>query len=69
MYNLRADYDLQVKFASLTGKVETLKLKMSDYVKSVQDISSHVCNSIDHFTQNYPTLLALKEVCMNKRMS
>jgi len=38
MYNLREDHDLQVKFASLAGKVEALELKKSGQLKSVQEI-------------------------------
>jgi len=38
MYNLREDQNLQVKFASLARKVETLELKKIGQLKSVQDI-------------------------------
>ena len=35
--------------------------KKSDHVKSIQDISCHVCSSTNHFTQDCLTLPALKE--------
>ena len=38
--------------------------KKSDQVKSVQEIACNICNSNDHFTQECPTLPALKE-CLN----
>ncbi|KAK9208748.1 hypothetical protein WN944_001108 [Citrus x changshan-huyou] len=61
IYNLREDHDLQVKFASLVRKVEVLENKKSDQIKSVQEIAGDVCSSNDHFTQDCPTLPALKE--------
>jgi hypothetical protein len=35
MYNLREDYDLQAKFASLARKVEALELKKSGQLKYI----------------------------------
>ncbi|XP_024042132.1 uncharacterized protein LOC112099218 [Citrus clementina] len=64
IHNLREDHDLQAKFASLVRKVEALEHKKSDQVKSVQEIACNICNSNDHFTQECPTLPALKE-CLN----
>ena len=37
------------------------KLKKSDQVKYVQEIACDVCSSNEHFTQDCPTLPALKE--------
>ncbi|XP_024035548.1 uncharacterized protein LOC112096355 [Citrus clementina] len=64
IHNLREDHDLQAKFPSLVRKVEALEHKKSDQVKSVQEIACNICNSNDHFTQECPTLPALKE-CLN----
>lgn len=61
MYNLREDHDFWAKFASLDRNVEALKWKKCDNVTSIQDISCHVCSSIDHFTQDCSTLPAIKE--------
>lgn len=48
MYNLREDYNVQAKFASLARKVEALDSNKGDHVMSVQDILYHVCSSTDH---------------------
>ena len=64
IHNLKEERDLQEKFASLVSKVEALEHKKSDQVKSVQEIACNICNSNDHFTQECPTLPALKE-CLN----
>ena len=64
IHNLKEDHDLQAKFASLVRKVEALEHKKNDQVKSVQKIACNICNSNDHFTQECPTLPALKE-CLN----
>ena len=61
IYNLREDHDLQEKNFILVRKVEALENKKSDQVKYVQEIAYDVCSSNDHFTQDCPTLLALKE--------
>ncbi|KAH9658293.1 hypothetical protein KPL70_023432 [Citrus sinensis] len=61
MHNLREDHDFQVKFASLARKVKALESKKNDHVKSVQNISCYVCDSTDHYTQDSPTLPALRE--------
>ena len=61
IYNLREDHDLQEKFASLVRKVEALENKKSDQVKSIQEIAWDIYSSNDHFTQDCPTLPALKE--------
>ena len=61
IYNLREDHDLQVKFASLTRKVEALENKKCDQVKSVLEIACDVCISNDNFIQDCPTLHRLKE--------
>ena len=60
-YNLWEDHDLQEKFASLVRKVEALENKKSDQVKFVQEIACDVCSSNNHFTQDCPIMLALKE--------
>ena len=60
IYNLREDYDLQAKFASLVWKVEALETKKSDQVKSIQEIACDVCSSDNHFTQDYHTLPLFK---------
>ena len=61
IHNLREDYDLQAKFASLTKKVEALELKKNNHVKFVQNISCYVWDSTDHSTQDCPTLPTLRE--------
>ena len=48
MYNLREDHDLQVKFASLTRKVEALELKNSGQIKSIQEIMCQICETNEH---------------------
>jgi hypothetical protein len=62
MYNLREDHDLQVKFASLTRKVEALELKKNGQLKSVQDI---VCQIYE--TNDCPTLPSFKE-CLHEQV-
>ena len=67
IYNLRDDHDLQAKFASLVRKVEGFENKKSDQVKFVQEIACNVCSSNnDHFTQDCPTLPALKK-CLHEQ--
>ena len=66
IYNIREYHNLQAKFASLVRKVETFENKKSDQVKYVQEIAYDVCSSNDHFTQDCPTLPALKECLHNQ---
>ena len=66
MYNLREDYDLQTKFASLARKVEALELKKSGQLKFVQDIVCQICETNEHSTTDYPTLPSFKE-CLHER--
>jgi hypothetical protein len=61
MYNLREDHDLQAKFAYLARKVESLELKNSGQLKSVQDIVCQICETNEHPTNNCPTLPSFKE--------
>ena len=61
MYNLREDHDLQVKFASLTRKVEALELKNSGQIKSIQEIMCQICETKEHSTNDCPTLHSFKE--------
>ena len=61
MHNLREGHDLQSKFTSLARKFEALELKKNDHVKFVQNIYCYICDFIDHYTQDCPTLPALKE--------
>ena len=58
MYNLKEDYDLQAKFASVVRKIKALESKKNDHIKSVKDISCYLC---DHSTQDCPTLPTLRE--------
>jgi hypothetical protein len=62
MYNLRKDYDLQAKFASLARKVGALKLKKSGQIKSVQEIMCQICEINEHSTNDYPTLPSVQEI-------
>jgi len=66
MYNLREDHDLQAKFASLTRKVEALKLKRSGQLKPVQEIVCQICKSNEHLTNDCPTLPSFKE-CLHEQ--
>jgi len=66
MYNLRKDYDLQAKFASLARKVEALELKKSGQLKSVQDIVCQICETNEHSTNDSPTLPSFKE-CLHEQ--
>ena len=61
IYNLMKDHDLQAKFAFLVRKVEALENKKSDQVKFIQEIACDIYNSNYHFTQDCPTLPALKQ--------
>ena len=61
MYNLKEDHNLQGKFASLARKIKVLEWKKNDHIKSIQNISCHVCDFTDHSTQNCPTLPTLRE--------
>ena len=67
MHNLRKDYDLQVKFASLVRKVETLELKKSGQIKSVQEIVCQIYETNEHST-NIQFCLLLGNASMNKLM-
>ena len=66
MYNLREDYDLQAKFASLARKIEALELKKSGQLKSVQDIICQICETNEHATNEYPILPSFKE-CLHEQ--
>jgi len=66
MYNLREDYDLQAKFASLARKVEALELKRSGQLKSVQEIVCQICETNEHSTNDCPTLSSFKE-CLHEQ--
>jgi hypothetical protein len=66
MYNLREDYDLQTKFASLARKVEALELKKSGQLKFVQDIVCQICETNEHSTNECPTLPSFKE-CLHEQ--
>ena len=68
MFNLREDHDLYAKYASLAKKIEALKLKKSDQVKSVQETTCIICNSIKHVTQTCPTLPALQK-CLHDQVN
>jgi len=61
MYNLREDHDLQAKFASLARKVDTLELKKSGQLKSVQEIVCQICETNEHSTNDYLNLPSFKE--------
>ena len=66
MYNLREDYDLQTKFASLARKVEALELKKSGQLKFVQDIVCQICETNEYLTNDCPTLPSFKE-CLHEQ--
>ena len=66
MYNLREDHDLQAKFAFLARKVEALKLKKSDQLKSIQDIVCQICETNKHSTNDYPTFPSFRE-CLHEQ--
>jgi hypothetical protein len=66
MYNLREDYDLQAKFASLARKVEALELKRSGQLKSVQEIVCQIYETNEHSTNDCPTLPSFKE-CLHEQ--
>jgi hypothetical protein len=65
MYNLREDHDFQAKFASLARNVEALELKKSGQLKSVQDIVCQICETIEHSTNDCPTLPFFRE-CLHE---
>ena len=67
MYNPREDHDLQAKFASLARKVETLELKKSGQLKSVQDIVCQICE-INCLTAFYDRLVLTRK-CTSVRCS
>jgi hypothetical protein len=66
MHNLREDYDLQAKFASLARKVKALELKKSGQLKSVQDIVCQICETNEHSTNDSLTLPFFKE-CLHEQ--
>jgi len=66
MYNLREDYDLLAKFASLARKVEALELKKSGQLKYVQDIVCQICEFNENSTNDCPTLPSFKE-CLHEQ--
>jgi hypothetical protein len=66
MYNFKENYDLQVKFASLSRKVEALKLKNSGQLKSIQEIVCQICETNEHSTNDCPTLPSFKE-CLHEQ--
>jgi hypothetical protein len=68
MYNLREDHDLQAKFASLARKVDTLELKKSGQLKSVQEIVCQICETNEHSTNDYLNFPSFKE-CLHEQAS
>jgi len=66
IYHLKEDHDLQAKLASLARKVETLEMKKSGQIKSVQEIVCHICETHDHPTNDCPTLPAFRE-CLHEQ--
>ncbi|PON56809.1 hypothetical protein PanWU01x14_178520, partial [Parasponia andersonii] len=66
MYNLREDHEFQAKLGSLARKVETLEMKKSGQVKSVQEIVCHICETNNHSTNDYPTSPYFKE-CLHEQ--
>ena len=61
IFNLREDHDLSAKYASLARKVEALETKKTEHVKTIQEVTRHICNSNEHITLNCPTLAALQD--------
>ena len=67
MFNLMEDHDIYAKYVSLVKKNRGIRIKKkSDHVKYVQENTYIICNSIEHVSQNFPTLPAYKNVSMTK---
>ncbi|XP_073302650.1 uncharacterized protein [Primulina huaijiensis] len=66
IYNLKDDIDIQAKLASLARKIESLEMKKSGQLKSIQEIVCHICDTHDHATKDCPTLPSFKE-CLHEQ--
>lgn len=66
IYNLKDDIDIQAKLASLARKIESLEMKKSGQLKSIQEMVCHICDTHDHSTKDCPTLPSFKE-CLHEQ--
>ena len=62
--NLREDNDLCARVASLTRKLEAMELRKVNGFNTVPKIDKvfRICETMEHPTNEFPTILAFKEV-------
>ena len=63
-YQLREDDELSARVASLTRKLEAMELRKVNGFNTVPKIDKvfRICETMEHPTNEFPTILAFKEV-------
>ncbi|WJZ85676.1 hypothetical protein VitviT2T_005197 [Vitis vinifera] len=67
MYTLNEDIDMKAKVASMTRKLEELKLKKIREVQAVSEtpvqvMPCSICQSYEHLVEECPTIPAVREM-------